>query len=212
MNTYIVNFIMSADTQTVHDRWKQVSTNFIQTPGIYSINLYEVIESGYNTPVNYQFVSIIEAGTIEHYQNAKNVTLSKSEISKLNNSEKSGLLIGEETVCQPHHIEGKLQLDTKNSLLINPFEISIDQIEPCLKMWHTACEFMVKQEGFVGVNFLKAIDIQSKFKFINMAEWQGKNDLISAHKDPKYKEHIQRAQEYKKHPSFCRHIDTIKSN
>jgi heme-degrading monooxygenase HmoA len=202
----------SSNIETAKTRWKDVSHRFIENPGINWLSLYEVSLSFYQVsgigdikkevPVGYQLVSIMACEDLAQYKQCKKA----KGLNKL-----SELVTGEETVCQTHYAEGTVQFDTKNILLINPFEISADQIEPCLKMWHAACKVIVKDKGFIGVNFLKAIDPESKFKFINIAEWRSKNDIISAHEDPHYEEHRQRGSEYKKHPSLCVHVDTIRS-
>ena len=198
---FVVKFIKSNNAETTRKEWEIDARGLVEYSGVHSLSLYKVV-GGIKKDVfpEYQFVSIIEFENREAYEK---VQKEKHGIELLNEGA---------TLCQTYHFEKTMQLDTKNVLLINPFEIGEDQIESLLVLWYEICKVMVKKEGFIGVNFLKASEPQSKFKFINLAEWRSIDKFREAIQSFEHTQFRERISQYKGHPTVCEHVETIRRN
>ena len=65
-------------------------------------------------------------------------------------------------------------------ILINPFEVPEGKEEECLKMWDEAAEFLKNQPGYINTKLHQTILEDSKFKFINVAEWETPESFLNA--------------------------------
>jgi heme-degrading monooxygenase HmoA len=209
---YIVNFIKSTNVEIAKQKWYFISNNFIGKAGIISTNFYEVTgQSKSENPLSYQLVSVIECEKREDYEKAKQEICSELEIKKIYEGEDDRLVMGKETFGETLYNRGTLQLDTPHILLINPFKIKSSQIESWYNIWYGASQQIEKKEGFIGVNFIKAVDAEvSEIKYINIAEWRSQEDMKNAISKEDYVKHRKIARDYPMEPSFCIHVSTEK--
>jgi len=64
--------------------------------------------------------------------------------------------------------------------LINPFEVPQGKEEECLQMWEEAAEFLKNQPGFINTKLHQSILEDSKFQFINIAQWETPESFFNA--------------------------------
>lgn len=196
---YIINFSNTANDEE-HLNWGKNAKNLLNEFDIIYINLYKTIK---NIKGNFTEASVIY---FDDNSTIKDDRHKKQEVTKIYQK-----LFNGATLCDIYFSEGKLNPISKNILLINPFEIDHEQLQMCFDMWHEAHKHMAKQPGFIGVNFFKSLDIDSKFKFINMAEWENEEKILQAISDPFYELHREKAKSYKMYPSLYRHYKTLKT-
>ncbi len=71
-------------------------------------------------------------------------------------------------------------------LLVNAFEVPIDQDEEFLRGWSAARDFMERQPGYRGTRLHRSLDGSARFRFINVAEWDTPVDLQAALAHPDF--------------------------
>ncbi|MEM7008463.1 MAG: antibiotic biosynthesis monooxygenase family protein [Thermodesulfobacteriota bacterium] len=59
-----------------------------------------------------------------------------------------------------------------NVILINPFEVPKGKEEECLQMWERGAEYLKKQPGYINTKLHQSMLPDSKFHFVNVAEWE----------------------------------------
>ena len=59
-----------------------------------------------------------------------------------------------------------------NIVLINPFEVPEGQEEEFLRHWQAAAAQMRDAAGFISTRLHQSLDVQAKYRFINVAEWE----------------------------------------
>lgn len=65
-------------------------------------------------------------------------------------------------------------------ILINPIEIPAEDEESFLSVWLQAAEHMRHAPGFRSLRFHKSLDPQAKFLFVNVAEWESREQWQEA--------------------------------
>jgi len=65
-------------------------------------------------------------------------------------------------------------------VLINPFEVPQDREEAFLKGWHGAVEHLRQAPGFLSTRLHESLDPQTKFRFVNVAEWESPQHFQAA--------------------------------
>ncbi len=64
--------------------------------------------------------------------------------------------------------------------LINPFEVPKGKEDECLRMWDEAAEYLKIQPGYINTKLHQSIIDDSKFRFINVAEWETPESFFKA--------------------------------
>jgi heme-degrading monooxygenase HmoA len=62
-------------------------------------------------------------------------------------------------------------MDTGPITLINVFEIDSRDVELFLREWQERAQFMGRQPGFRSLRLHRALNPDSRFQLINVAEW-----------------------------------------
>lgn len=66
-------------------------------------------------------------------------------------------------------------------ILINPFEVAEGSSdEDFLRGWERAAEYMRAQPGFVGTRLHRALTPDTRFRFVNVAEWESPQHFQAA--------------------------------
>ena len=90
-----------------------------------------------------------------------------------------------------------------NVILINPFEVPSGKEEECLKMWDEAAEFLKTQPGYINTKLHQSILPDSKFHFINVAEWETPESFFNAVQTEEFQKITQGTMEaYPHYPSL----------
>jgi len=88
-------------------------------------------------------------------------------------------------------------------ILINPFEVPEGKEEECLKMWEEAAEYLKGRPGFINTNLHQTILEGSKFRFINVAEWETPESFFNAVKSDEFQKITEGSMdEYPHYPSL----------
>lgn len=91
--------------------------------------------------------------------------------------------------------------------LVNPFEISQEQIPDVLEMWHAAKHHMIAHKGFVNARLFRSRSSQDRYGLLNVAQWSSSDAFKQALGDKAYDSHRERSLNYKLHPSLCIRLD-----
>ncbi len=70
--------------------------------------------------------------------------------------------------------------DTGPITLINVFEISPDGVEHFLQEWRERAQFLGRQPGFRSFRLHQALNPDSRFQLVNVAEWDSAQALRAA--------------------------------
>ncbi|MGO8763089.1 MAG: antibiotic biosynthesis monooxygenase family protein [Desulfobaccales bacterium] len=65
-------------------------------------------------------------------------------------------------------------------ILINPFEVPKGKHVECLIFWDKAAEYLRRQPGFISARLHRALSPETKFHFINVAEWESAEHFHAA--------------------------------
>lgn len=90
--------------------------------------------------------------------------------------------------------------------LINPFEISGEEIEGALSMWNRAKGHMIAHDGFVNARLLRAVEGAARYGLLNVSQWRSDWQFKAALADRAYDKHRDRSMNYRLHPSLCRRV------
>jgi heme-degrading monooxygenase HmoA len=71
-------------------------------------------------------------------------------------------------------------MDTGPITLINVFEIDSRDVELFLREWQERAQFMGRQPGFRSLRLHRALNPDSRFQVINVAEWDSPETLQAA--------------------------------
>lgn len=93
--------------------------------------------------------------------------------------------------------------------LVNPFEISDEEIADVLDMWDKAKDHMVSRPGFVNARLLRADGAIERYGLVNLAQWESADQFLHALNDRAYEKHRERSRQYKLHPSLCERVACI---
>jgi len=105
--------------------------------------------------------------------------------------------------------------DTEPITLINVFEISADDIEPFLHDWRERAEFMSKQPGFRSLRLHRALNADTRFQVVNVAEWDSAEALQAATSQAFFQQSAQRSMEQfmvAAHPAIYRVVIETKAD
>jgi heme-degrading monooxygenase HmoA len=96
---------------------------------------------------------------------------------------------------QRSHGEGMTTygIDAGPITLVNVFEVEPAKVEAFLAGWRQRAEFMSKQPGFRSFRLLRALSPDSRFQFVNIAEWDTVDALRVATAQPYFQESIRRS-------------------
>jgi heme oxygenase (mycobilin-producing) len=65
-------------------------------------------------------------------------------------------------------------------ILINPFEVPMGKEEEFLQAWREAAEHLRHAPGFLSTRLHESLDPQTKFRFVNVAEWESPQHFQTA--------------------------------
>jgi heme-degrading monooxygenase HmoA len=83
--------------------------------------------------------------------------------------------------------------DTGPITLINVFEISPDDVEHFLQEWRERAQFLGRQPGFRSLRLHRALNPDSRFQLVNVAEWDSAQALDTATAHDYFKQSAQRS-------------------
>jgi heme oxygenase (mycobilin-producing) len=84
-------------------------------------------------------------------------------------------------------------MDTEPITLINVFEIDSDDVELFLQEWRERARFMGRQPGFRSLRLHRALDPDSRFQLVNVAEWDSAEALQAATAQDFFQQSTQRS-------------------
>jgi heme-degrading monooxygenase HmoA len=84
-------------------------------------------------------------------------------------------------------------MDSEPITLINVFEIHQDDIEPFLQEWRERAEFLGRQPGFRSLRLHRALNPDSRFQLVNVAEWDSAEALQAATSQDFFQQSAQRS-------------------
>ena len=74
-------------------------------------------------------------------------------------------------------------------ILINPFEVSAEtNDDEFLRGWERAAEYMRRQPGFVSTRLHRALSPDTRFGFVNLAEWESPQAFQAAVSSEEFRE------------------------
>jgi heme-degrading monooxygenase HmoA len=83
--------------------------------------------------------------------------------------------------------------DTGPITLINVFEISPDDVEHFLQEWRERAQFLGRQPGFRSLRLHRALNPDSRFQLVNVAEWDSAEALRAATAHDYFQQSAQRS-------------------
>jgi heme-degrading monooxygenase HmoA len=83
--------------------------------------------------------------------------------------------------------------DTGPITLINIFEISADDVDLFLQEWKDRAQFLGSQPGFRSLRLHRALNPNSQFQLINVAEWDSAEALDAATEQDVFKQSTHRS-------------------
>ncbi|ALJ38868.1 MULTISPECIES: antibiotic biosynthesis monooxygenase family protein [Azospirillum] len=87
--------------------------------------------------------------------------------------------------------------------LVNPFEITEEQIPDVLDMWDKAKDHMIAKPGFVNARLFRTGQAPFRFGLVNVAQWRSADFFLRALNDKAYDSHRERSLQYRLHSSLC---------
>jgi len=75
-------------------------------------------------------------------------------------------------------------------ILLNPFEVPEGKEEEALALWERGAEVMRKSPGFISTRLHRAISPDTRFKLINVAEWESAQHFMAVVESDEFKEAI----------------------
>ncbi|MEM7204377.1 MAG: antibiotic biosynthesis monooxygenase family protein [Planctomycetota bacterium] len=73
-------------------------------------------------------------------------------------------------------------------VLLNPFEVPAGKEEEALAYWERGADVMRKSPGFVSTRLHRALSPDSRFHFINLAEWESPEHFQAAIASDEFRE------------------------
>jgi heme-degrading monooxygenase HmoA len=98
-------------------------------------------------------------------------------------------------------------MDTEAITLINVFEIDHGDVELFLQEWRERAQFLGRQPGFRSLRLHRAVNADSRFQLVNVAEWDSAEALRAATAQGFFQQSAQRSvQEFAvtAHPAIYR--------
>jgi heme oxygenase (mycobilin-producing) len=77
--------------------------------------------------------------------------------------------------------------------LINVFEIGTDDVERFLLEWQDRAQFLGRQPGFRSLRLHRALNPDSRFQLVNVAEWDSADALQAATAQDFFQQSTQRS-------------------
>src|SRR6478735_7182820 len=77
--------------------------------------------------------------------------------------------------------------------LINIFEIGADDVDQFLREWEERAEFLGRQPGFRSLRLHRAVNPDSRFQLVNVAEWDSAEALQAATAQDFFQQSAQRS-------------------
>ena len=65
-------------------------------------------------------------------------------------------------------------------ILINPFEVPEGRDEEFLVHWNEVADQLRREPGFISTKLHKSLDSKSRFRFVNVAEWESREKFEKA--------------------------------
>lgn len=65
-------------------------------------------------------------------------------------------------------------------VLINPFEVPQGQEDAFLQGWRAAASHFMQAPGFIATRLHESLDPQTRFRFVNVAEWESAQQFQTA--------------------------------
>jgi heme-degrading monooxygenase HmoA len=84
-------------------------------------------------------------------------------------------------------------MDTEPITLINVFEIDFDDVDQFLQQWQERAQFMGRQPGFRSLRLHRALNADSRFQLVNVAEWDSDEALQAATAQDFFQQSAQRS-------------------
>jgi heme-degrading monooxygenase HmoA len=83
--------------------------------------------------------------------------------------------------------------DAEAITLINVFEIRPDDVEQFLQEWRQRAQFLGRQPGFRSLRLHRALNVDSRFQLVNVAEWDSAEALQAATAQDFFQQSAQRS-------------------
>jgi heme oxygenase (mycobilin-producing) len=83
--------------------------------------------------------------------------------------------------------------DTEPITLINVFEIRPDDVEQFMREWQERAQFLGRQPGFRSLRLHRALNPDSRFQLVNVAEWDSAEALQTATAQDFFQQSTQRS-------------------
>jgi heme-degrading monooxygenase HmoA len=83
--------------------------------------------------------------------------------------------------------------DAEAITLINVFEIRPDDVEQFLQEWRQRAQFLGRQPGFRSLRLHRALNADSRFQLVNVAEWDSAEALQAATAQDFFQQSAQRS-------------------
>ncbi len=98
--------------------------------------------------------------------------------------------------------------ETEPLVLINSFEVPIEEAEAFIDAWEQARDFLAKQPGYVDTALHQSVTPAADFQFVNVGRWATAADFLAATQDPGFLETAAPMARYRPHPGLYRVIRT----
>lgn len=89
------------------------------------------------------------------------------------------------TACSTYydtHESEKAMSGKTEIVLINPFEVSTEQLDETILMWEQARDFLQTQPGYISTELHQSLAPDARFRLINVAKWESAESFQAATK------------------------------
>ena len=83
-----------------------------------------------------------------------------------------------------------------NVIVINPFEVPKGNEEQALAMWDKFAEYFRKQPGYVSAKLHRAINPDTRFHLVTVAEWESPDHFMAALNNPELQKIVEAATDH----------------
>lgn len=192
---YVIEVIkQSSKKAEVCDQLHEYIDTIISIQGLASVELFEK-----NTNIrdaDYDFLMLSRWVSEKHYLESKKIASNIVDTTiKILDSYQLQTEFGE----VDNHDDGCCWL-------INPFEVTHEQIPDVIEMWDKAKDHLIIKPTFVSARLFQAMDKNANYGLVNIAQWRDAKQFLKALEEKEYEQHKEKSLAYRLHASLCKRI------
>ncbi len=193
---YVIDVVTCAERARFRATWRSRAEALAEQSGFRSAELFEMQRDVRDAC--YDFVAV--------YGWRANAAAVRSDGERGTEPSAPGVSI-ERTRCRLElQLADLVEPEEGHVWLVNPFEITQEQIPDVLDMWDKAKDHMIAKPGFVNARLFRASEALFRFGLINVAQWRSAEFFLQALNDRAYDRHRERSLQYRLHSSLCTRV------